>query len=73
MRATILPYAFILTTALWALVSMMAMGCIVARVLPLRCFLLLLPNYTNIVVCFFYLHYLMTSLKYSFLNTPKQQ
>ena len=38
MRATIL------TTVLWALVSMMTKGCIVAWVLPLRCFLYLLPN-----------------------------
>ena len=29
--------------------------------------------YSNILVHFFYLYYLVTSLKYSFLNTPKQQ
>ena len=52
----------------------MAKGCIVAWVLSLRCFLFLLPNYTNILVGFFpYLHYVVTSLKYSFLNTPKLQ
>ena len=68
MRATILPYAFILTKAHRAAVSMMAKGCIVASILPLRCFLFLLPKYT-----IFYLHYLVTSLKYSFLNTPDLQ
>ena len=35
------------------LYSIMTKGCIVALVLPLRCFLFLLPNYTNILVCFF--------------------
>ena len=68
MRATILSYAIILTK-----VSKMAKGHIVALVLPLRCFLFLLPNHSNILVCFYYLHYLVTSLKYSFLNNPKQQ
>ena len=48
MRVTILPWAVILTRARKAAVSMMAEGCIVARVLPLRCFLFLLPNDTNI-------------------------
>ena len=47
MRATILPKAIILTKAHRAAVSMMAKGCIVVRVLPLRCFLFLLPNYIN--------------------------
>ena len=37
-----------LTKAQRVTVSIMAKGCIVARVLPLRCFLFLLPNYTNI-------------------------
>ena len=64
MRVTILPYAIVL-------VSRMGKGCIVACVLPLRCFLFLLPNYTNILVYFFYFHYLVMSLKYSFLNTPR--
>ena len=32
---------------------MMAKGCIVAGVLSLRCFLFLLPNYTNILVLSF--------------------
>ena len=73
MRATILPEAIILTKAHRDMVSMMAKGCIVALVLPLRCFLFLLPNYTSILVCFSYLHYSVTILKYSFLNTPKQQ
>ena len=48
MRATIHPKAVILTKAHEATVSIIAKGCIVARVLPLRCFLFLLPNYTNI-------------------------
>ena len=48
---------------------MMARGCIGACVLPLRCFLFFLPNYTNILVVFFYLHYLVMSLKYSSLNS----
>ena len=59
-----------------AVVSIMAKGCIVACIiLPLRCFLFSLPNYTNILVYLFYLrwYYLVMSLKYSFLNTPKQQ
>ena len=45
MRDTILPYAIILTKAHRAAVSMMAKGCIV---LPLRCFLFLLPNYIHV-------------------------
>ena len=73
MRATILPYAIILTKTQRATVRIMAMGCIVVRVLLLRFFLFLLPNFTNILVCFCYLHCLVTSLNYSFLNTPKQQ
>ena len=47
MSATILPYAIILTKAHRATVSMMAKRCIVARVLPLTCFLFLLPNYIH--------------------------
>ena len=43
-EATILPYAIILTKAHRTAVSMMGKGCIVARILPLRCFLFLLPN-----------------------------
>ena len=43
MRATILPMAIILTKAHRATVSMMT--CIVACVLPLRCFLFTLPKY----------------------------
>ena len=45
MRVIILHLAIILTKAHRAIVSMMAKGCIVASVLPLRCFLFLLPNY----------------------------
>ena len=48
MRATILPLAIILTKARRATVSIMARVCIVAWVLPLRCFLFLLPNYIHI-------------------------
>ena len=40
MRVTILPNAIILIKAHMAMVSMMTTGCIGARVLPLRCFLL---------------------------------
>ena len=47
MRVTILTWAVILTKAHRAAVSMMAKGCIVARVLPLRYFLFLLPNNIN--------------------------
>ena len=39
----------------------------------MRSLLFSLPNYTNILVCFSYLHYLVMSLKFSFLNTLKQQ
>ena len=49
MRATILPYAIILTKAHRAAVSMMAKGSIVTRVLLLRCFLFLLPNYIHVM------------------------
>ena len=44
MRAIILPQVVVLTKARRAAVSVMAKGCIVARVLPLRCFLFLLLN-----------------------------
>ena len=44
MRVTILPFGIILTKAHCAAVSIIAKGCIVARVLTLRIFLLLLPN-----------------------------
>ena len=44
MRATILPKAIILTKVPRAAVSLMATGCIVAWVLPPRCFFFLLPN-----------------------------
>ena len=36
-----------MTKAHRAAVSMIAKGCIVSRVLPLGCFLFLLPNYIN--------------------------
>ena len=48
MRASILPYAIIMTKAHRAMVSMMVKGCIVALVLPLRCFLFLLPNHIHV-------------------------
>ena len=48
MRAAILPEAIILTKACKAVVSIMAMGFIVARVLPLSCFLFLLSNYIQV-------------------------
>ena len=73
MMATILPPAIILTKADRAMVIIMAKGCTVSGVLPMRCFLILLPNYTNILVCSFYFPYLVKILKYPFLNTPKQQ
>ena len=47
MRATILPWPDILTKVRRAAVSMMAKGYIVARVLPLKCFLFFLPYYIN--------------------------
>ena len=47
MMVTILPSAVLRTKAHRAMVSMIAKGCIVAQVLPLRCFLFLLPNYIN--------------------------
>ena len=73
MRVTILPQAIIMTKACRAAVSIMAEGllwleyclCGVSYFLP--------PNYTNIFLYFFYMHHLVMRLKYSFLNTPKQQ
>ena len=53
MRATILLYGLLLITkAHRAMVGRMVKGRIVVRELPLSCFLFLLPNYTNILVCF---------------------
>ena len=52
MRVKILPWAIILTKAHRAAVSIMAKGCTVALILLLRCFLFLLPNYTNIFTIF---------------------
>ena len=48
MRARILPNAIILTKAHRVAVNIMVKGCIMARVLPLRCFLFLLPNYIHV-------------------------
>ena len=44
MRATLPPCASILTKAHRAAVSIMAKGCIVALVLPLRCFYFYYPT-----------------------------
>ena len=49
MRATILPQAIILTKDHRAAVSKMSKGSIVTRVLPLRCFLFLLPYYIYVM------------------------
>ena len=73
MRVTILPQAIILTKAHRAAASIMAKGCIVPEYCLCGVSYFLLPNYTNILVHFFYLCHLVKSLKYSFLNTPKQQ
>ena len=48
MRATMLPWAIILSKAHRIVVSIMAKGCIVACILPLRSFLFLLPNYIHV-------------------------
>ena len=48
MRATILPKSIMPTKAHKAGVSIIAMGSIVTRVVPLRCFLFLLPNYIHV-------------------------
>ena len=46
MMAIILPKAILLTKAHRATVSLIAKEYIVVRVLPLKCFLFLLSNYT---------------------------
>ena len=69
MRATILPYAVILTNAHRAAVSMMAKGCIVARVLPLRYFLFLLPNYICVYAIMMQYSQILTRGKYCNRNT----
>ena len=73
MRATILPKAVILTTAHKAAVSMMARGCIVALVLPLRCFLFLLPNYIHVYANMMQYCHILTRGKYCDRNTPNPQ
>ena len=55
MRATIFPEAFILTNTCKAMVSIMTLGCTLPLALPLRWFLLSLPNY--IFVYALTLHY----------------
>ena len=53
MRVTILHKAIILTKTCRVTVSMMSKGCIVARILPLRCFLfLVLKLYQYLSVIF---------------------
>ena len=49
MRPTILPKAIIPSKAHRAAVSMTAKGSIVTRVLPLRYFLFLMPNYIHVI------------------------
>ena len=73
MRATILPKAIILTKANRATVSMVAKGCIVARVLPLRCLLFLLPNYINFSAPYCNGFHILTRGKYCNRNTPNPQ
>ena len=73
MRATILPKAIILTKAHRAAVSILAKGCIVARVLPLRYFLFLLPNYIHICTIIMQYVYILTRGKYCNRNTPNPQ
>ena len=70
MRATILLKAIILTKAYRAMVSIIAKGCIVALVLPLRCFLFLLPNYINICAIIMQYFHILTRGKYCNRNTP---
>ena len=41
MRATILPYTIVPTVALWAMVSIMAKGCVVALSTASKVFLIL--------------------------------
>ena len=63
MRATILPYRLLYLPR--PLISMMAKGCIVIPVLPLRCFLFLLPNYIHVRQ-----FHILTRGKYCNRNTP---
>ena len=52
--------------------SMMANGCIVAWILPLRCFLFLLPNIFMSVIMMQYCQ-ILTRGKYCNRNTPSPQ
>ena len=74
MRATILPYVIILTkarrAATAAAVSKMAKECIVARVLPLKCFLFLLPYYIHVNAIMRQQIHIMTREKYCSMNIP---
>ena len=64
----------ILTKAHRAEVSMMAKGSIVARVLPLKCFLFLLPNTFNInALKMYYCIKELTRREYCYMNTPSLQ
>ena len=58
MRVTILPEAIILTKA---------------HSIASEVFLIFTTQLYHFVESIFYLHYLVMSLKYSFLNTPKWQ
>ena len=73
MRVTILPKAVILTKAHRAVGSIMAKGCIVARVLLLRCFLFLLPNYIDVSALYCNRFHILPRGRYCNRNTPNPQ
>ena len=73
MRATILPYAIILTKVHRAVVSIMAKGCICGLSTASEGFLIFTSQLNQYSSFFFYFHYLVMSLKYSFLDISKQQ
>ena len=72
-QATILPYSIILTKANRAAISMMAVGCIVARVQPLRCFLFLLANHIHIYPIITNIVRTFTRGEYCNVNTSNSQ
>ena len=67
MRATILPWAVILTSQY----NGQGMYCGVSAAYEV--FLIFTTQLYQYFSVSFYMHYLVRSLKYSFLNTPKQQ
>ena len=73
MRATILPYAIRLTKAHTATVSMTTKGCIVAGILPLKCFLFLLPKYIHVYAIMMQQFSYLDKGKYCNRNTPDPQ